>query len=143
MEYSKDGMRLTEGFEQCRLKAYQDKGGVWTIAWGHTRGVASGLTCCQAQADCWLMEDIGFAEAAVNQLVTAPLSQGEFDALCDFVFNCGARNFQDSHMLALLNEKNYTGAAAEFDRWDHVGGMEVAGLLRRRQAETTEFEGAD
>jgi lysozyme len=31
-------------------------------------------------------------------------------------------------------------AAAQFDRWDIAGGQVLAGLLRRRQAETTEFQ---
>jgi len=44
-------------------------------------------------------------------------------------------------MLDLLNQGNYTGAAEQFDRWDKAGGKIVAGLLRRREAEKSEFNG--
>jgi lysozyme len=43
-------------------------------------------------------------------------------------------------MLKLLNAGNYQGAAEQFDSWDHAGGKVVAGLLRRRQIETNDFE---
>lgn len=145
--YSKDGLHLTESFESCKFRAYQDQGGVWTIAWGHTRGVTAGLTCIQAQADAWLWEDIGFAETAVDALVTVPLTQDEFDALVDFTFNLGPGKFRYSTLLRLLNSGNYSGAAAEFDKWDYVAGKQCAGLLRRREAETQDFtqgaQGAD
>ena len=44
MTYSKAGIQLTERFEGCRLAAYPDTGGVWTIGYGHTKGVAEGRT---------------------------------------------------------------------------------------------------
>jgi lysozyme len=141
MEYSKSGLQLTERFESCKLTAYQDTGGVWTIGWGHTGPeVVAGLTITQEQADAWLADDTEYAVDAVNYLVTVPLTQAEFDALVDFVYNVGRANFFKSTLLAKLNAQDYAGAAAEFDRWDHVGGKVVAGLLRRREAEKQEFE---
>jgi lysozyme len=141
MIYSRSGLEVTKRFELCRLRAYQDAGGVWTIGWGHTRGVGQGLTCIQAQADAWLPEDYHFAEAAVNRLVSVPLTQCEFDALVDFTFNLGGPRLANSSLLRLLNSGNYSRAAAEFDKWDHVGAKELAGLLRRRETETAEFNG--
>lgn len=139
MKYSQSGVKLTEGFEHCRLVAYQDSGGVWTIAWGHTRGVSKGLTCIPLQAEAWREEDMRLSEAAVNQLVTVSLTQGEFDALVDFDYNVGSEALKNSTLLRLLNAGNIPGAAAEFDKWDHVKAKVVAGLLRRREAETAEF----
>ena len=63
----------------------------------------------------------------------------EFDALVDFAFNCGCGAFAGSTLLKLLNAGDYPGAAAQFDVWDHASGKVVAGLLRRREAETQEF----
>lgn len=143
MNYSSNGENLTKQFEADggpRLVAYQDSGGVWTIAWGHTAGVVQGMTCDLDQAQAWFDEDLAWAVSEVNKLVTIPLSQPEFDALVDFVFNCGAGNFDHSTLLRLINQDNMNAAALEFDKWDHVGGQVVAGLLRRRQAETSEFE---
>lgn len=55
------------------------------------------------------------------------------------VFNVGSGNFATSTMLKLLNAGDYAGAAAQFDRWDYSAGVQVAGLLSRRQDETQEF----
>lgn len=137
MKYSKDGLHLTEQFEGCRLSAYPDTGGVWTIGYGHTSGVHAGMVCTQSQAEAFLQEDVSHAEREVNRLVQVPLTQSEFDALADFQFNTGALG--KSTLLELLNAGDYHGAAAQFERWDRVKGVEVAGLLRRRKAEEEEF----
>ena len=140
MEYSKNGLSLTEQFESCRLTAYPDSKGVPTIGWGHTAGVYPGQTITQEQADDFLMADVQNAVAHVNNLVHIQLTQNEFDALVDFAFNCGCGAFASSTMLRLLNAGNITGAAYEFQRWDKADGTVVAGLLRRRIAESTEFQ---
>lgn len=139
MTYSSDGLHLTEQFESCKLAAYLDDAGVLTIGWGHTAGVQLGDTCTQAQADAWLAQDIQWAAAVVNHYVIVPLTQPEFDALADFVFNVGSGNFKSSTLLTKLNAGDYAGAAGEFERWDKASGVVVAGLLRRRVAEKSEF----
>ena len=133
------GQKLTESFEQCRLDAYPDSKGVPTIGWGHTRGVSLGQSCTQAQADAWLDEDVATAVYAVNHYVAITLNQHEFDALVDFVFNVGSGNFATSTLLKKLNCGDLAGAANEFEKWDMSGGQHLAGLLRRRIAEKTEF----
>lgn len=141
MEYSKSGEQLTESFEGCRLTAYQDSTGIWTIAYGHTKGVTAGMICTQDQADQWLTEDIAFAVANVNRKVHIPLTQGEFDSMVDFDFNLGNGSLDSSTLLKLVNSGDFAAAANQFDEWDHAGGQVVAGLLRRRQAEEQEFLG--
>jgi|ERR1700722_3204942 len=141
MQYSKSGFALTERFEKCALTAYWDAlGKVWTIGWGHIRGVTQGLTCSQAQADQWLAEDMACCEADVNANVTVPLNQDQFDALCDFSFNLGCSALNSSTLLKELNAGDFQGAAQEFQKWDHAGGAVVAGLLTRRLAEAQEFD---
>jgi lysozyme len=141
MQYSKSGETLTESFEGCRLSSYQDQVGVWTIGYGHTRGVGPGMLCTPAQAEAWLIEDIQWASDTVNKYVTVVITQGEFDALVDFTFNLGANNFWHSTLLKLVNKGDFTAAANEFAKWDRAGGKVVAGLLRRREAEEAEFNG--
>jgi len=142
LTYSKDGLTLTEQFEGCRLVAYQDQVGVWTIGYGHTgSGVASGLTITQDQAIDLLTSDVAASAAYVNAAVTVELQQNEFDALVDFVFNLGRGAFAGSTLLKNLNAGQFDAAAAQFDLWDHAGGQVVAGLLRRRQAEQAMFQG--
>lgn len=91
-----------------------------------------------------MLEDIAWAENEVNRVVKVPLTQGEFDALVDFVFNCGSGNFEHSTVLRLVNDNipNREQAAAianAFAAWDKCGGVELPGLLRRRRAEAEEF----
>lgn len=142
MDYSKQGLALTEGFESCRLTAYRDIKGVLTIGYGHTGlEVVAGLVWTQNQADTALVCDTQHAVNTVNRLVNVELSQTAFDALVDFVFNVGSGNFAGSTMLKLINSGNLDAAAEEFDKWDHASGQVVAGLLRRRKAEKQEFNG--
>src|SRR5271166_29191 len=141
LPYGKDGLQLTENFEGLRLTAYQDQVGVWTIGYGHTGpDVYAGLTISQNDATALLMHDVATAAACVNRLVTVPLTQDEFDALVDFVFNLGTQAFATSTLLRKLNAHDFNGAIAEFVKWDHAGGQVVAGLLRRRMAEAQLFQ---
>lgn len=143
MNYSKDGLALTERFEGCRYNAYQDVVGVWTIGYGHTDGVYAGQTCTAEEAEEWLLEDVASAVDAVNRLVTVELTQDEFDSLVDFTFNLGTGAFTHSTLLAYLNDGDFEAAADQFDLWDKAGGRVVAGLLRRRQAEAALFRAGE
>lgn len=142
MRYSKALLDLLESFEGCELKAYQDNGGVWTIGYGHTKDVYPGMWITLQQAENFADQDLSLAESYVNAFVYAELSQNEFDALVDFVFNLGAENFRQSTMLSLLNEGDYRAAADQFARWDRCKGVILAGLLRRRLAEKALFQTA-
>jgi lysozyme len=143
MEYSKNGLHLTESFEGVRLSAYPDPatgGDPWTIGYGHTGSdVYTGLTITQEQAEELLMKDVQKAVVAVNAKVTTEITQEEFDALVDFTFNCGAGNFSNSTLLKKVNARDFENAALEFEKWDMAAGKHMAGLLRRRHAEAQEF----
>lgn len=149
MKYSVQGIALTEKFEGCRRSAYWDAlGKVWTIAWGHTRGVKEGNYCSMEQALAWLLEDLALAEYDVNLhcaelIVAGELTQGEFDALVDFAFNLGCDALNKSTLLRLVQHHDMEHAALEFEKWDHAGGKVVAGLLRRRQEEKQMFLGKE
>ncbi|QNI36925.1 lysozyme [Edaphobacter albus] len=140
LTYSDAGLALTKQFEGCSLEAYQDQAGVWTIGYGHTGQVKPGTACSQTQADAWRREDIAKAETCVHHLIKIPLTQGQFDALVDFVFNLGCSNLAGSTLLRCVNARQFEQAALEFLRWNHVGGVEVKGLTRRRKAEAERFQ---
>lgn len=137
--YSEEGYALTKEFEGLRFKAYQDQGGVWTIGYGHTRGVKPGDICTLEQADAWLHEDIAGVVACVQRLVKVPLTQEQFDALVDFVFNLGCGSLAGSALLRCVNAGQFEQAALEFLRWNRVGSVEIEGLTRRRKAEAELF----
>ena len=92
------GLALIKQYEGCRLAAYRCAAGVWTIGYGHTAGVHSGMTITQAQADAYLQQDIAKFEGYVNNPayvpITEQLNQNQFDALVSFAFNLGAGNLR-------------------------------------------------
>lgn len=140
LAYSIRGLAFTEKFEGLRLTAYQDSVGVWTIGCGHTGSdVHPGLTIAHEQARALLLKDVESAVATVNRLVTVRLTQNQFDALVDFVFNAGAGNFAGSTLLRDLNAGNYAGAAAQFSKWVHAGSQILPELVERRKADQLLF----
>lgn len=143
LQYSEQGLRLTKDSEGLELVAYPDpgtknhpdpieRGKPWTIGYGHTKGVYPGMTCTEAQADAWLREDVKWAERAVKDLVEVRLSQGQYDALVDFVFNVGRKAFLNSELLQKLNQGRYSEVDAELAEWIFSGGKVFQGLVTRR-----------
>lgn len=143
MKISAAGKALIKSFEGCRLSAYLDSVGVPTIAWGRTKDVKMGDTCTQEQADAWFDEEMPEYEGYINDSVTVPLEQHQFDALTSFVYNLGPASLRHSTLLLKLNQGNYIVAADEFPKWNRAGGKVLAGLTRRRQAERAMFIGLD
>lgn len=137
--YGREGLDLTEHSEGLRLEAYQDSVGVWTIGYGHTKGVKKGDVITQEQAEAFLKEDIQQAVADIERLVKQPLTQHQFDALVDFDFNLGSGNLASSTLLKKLNAGDYAGAALEFQRWNRAGGKVLSGLTTRRTEEADLF----
>jgi len=70
-----------------------------------------------------------------------PLSQGQFDALVDFVFNLGSGRLASSTLLKILNAGRYADAAEQLLRWDQAGGKECPPLKARREAELALWQG--
>ena len=136
---SQAAIDLVKASEGLRLEAYQDAGGVWTIGYGHTRDVQPGDVITQQQADDFLQADLAEAAEAVASLVKVPLNQGQFDALCDFVFNLGEGDLERSTLLRLLNAGNYQAAAQQFRVWVMAAGEVLPGLVKRRAAERDLF----
>lgn len=142
MKTSEAGKALIKSFEGCRLEAYRDSAGVPTIGWGRTKGVMMGATCTQEQADAWFDEELPEYEGYITYHVKVPLEQYQFDALVSWVYNLGPANLQQSTLLKKLNRGDYIGAADEFKKWNRAGGVELAGLTLRREAERDMFLGA-
>jgi lysozyme len=137
MQLSETGLGLLKGFEGFRSRTYLDVAGLPTIGYGHrllsSESFPDGIAELHAAA--LLTADVRAAELAVRRLVKVLLTQGQFDALVDFVFNLGAARLAGSTLLAKLNAGEYEVAAEQLLLWDHAGGKEVAGLKYRREAE--------
>jgi len=137
VQMSNAGLDMLRQFEGLRTSVYKDVVGLETIGYGHRvlpgESFPTGIT--REPADQILAHDVALAEATVNQLVSVEMSQGQFDALVDFVFNLGPRSLSSSTLLKELNDGQTADAGKQILRWDHAGGVEVAGLTRRREAE--------
>jgi len=141
MKISDNGIDLIKAFEGCELEAYQCSADVWTIGYGHTRGVSEGDVFSQEDADTTLRKDLEEFESYVSDLVTIPLTQYQFDALVSWTFNLGPTNLGESTMLTRINDSKFLDVPYEIQRWNKAGGKVVAGLARRRAAEAKLFQG--
>lgn len=140
MNISQKGLNLIKSFEGLELKAYKDAVGILTVGYGSTGPhVTAGMTITESQAETLLKSDVGRFEKGVEELVTVPLNQNQFDALVSFSFNLGLGNLKSSTLLRKLNSLDYIGAANEIPRWDKAGGKVLKGLTRRRLAEKELF----
>ena len=139
MKTSDKGIDFIKGFEELRLEAYLDGGGVPTIGWGHTKGVKLGQTITLEQAEKFIREDLQEAELCVERQVPYGLAPHQFDALVSLVFNIGVTAFTKSTLLKKLDQNDIQGAADQFERWCFDNGKKVKGLLRRRLAEKQIF----
>ena len=150
MEISGNGIKLIKELEGCRLQAYDDYTGkpvkaggtvkgTLTIGVGHTgKDVFKGQIITQEQATELLKNDIKNVEKTINEVVKAPLTQNQYDALCSFVFNIGTGAFRGSTMLKLINQNKFAQAADCFKDW-HRGNNVPHLLDNRRRKEKALF----
>jgi lysozyme len=140
---SQAGYSLIKTFEGFREKAAPLASDGWVIGYGHTVSARKGAQISKSDAAALLQWDITRLEAPLCDLIYAPLSQNQFDALISLVFNIGLANFQGSSVLRRLNEGCPVAAAAGFDAWRRakLSGevIIVDALVRRRAAEKALF----
>lgn len=143
MKISQQGINHIKNFEGCKLKAYRDIVGIPTIGTGHTKGVKMGMTITQAQAEQFLKDDITPIEKALNNL-HINFTQGEYDALCSWIFNLGIGSFNQSTMKKyILAGKDDISITDQLVKWHNAGGKPLLGLKRRRVVEANMFLGRD
>lgn len=109
--------------EGCRLKAYRDTVGVWTIGYGHTGPeVKEGLEISQEQADDWLVEDVEEAICDAKAVVASfdALDFARKTVMVNMAFNLGRKKLSTFHAtLAAVNAGDYQSAALHMlaSRW--------------------------
>jgi len=143
MLISKKTFEKIKEFEGCRLNAYLDMGGTWTIGYGHTGKVMRGDRISQQQADELLEEDIMTVERQLLALKDAEVGEwtkGQWDAVVCFVFNVGIGNYQKSLLRkAIMQKKDAYVIDKLWRSWSHVKGTWVSGLAKRRNWELERF----
>lgn len=140
------GRSLIESFESCVLAPYQDVRGIWSIGYGHTKGVTENSPpITQAQADVLLESDLIGAENLVSKFIRTSLTDNQFAALVSLTYNAGYPPLAGTigRLLNSVTSPDYQGAADAFLLWNkaHIDGVlqEVGGLTRRRMAERALF----
>ncbi len=105
-----------ENAEGCKLTAYPDTEGVWTIGWGHELpnqdGSARGLTWTQDQADDQLLDDISIAQAFARGLTEWQSLDTDCrrNALTELCFEMQHRWLLFKNTRAALLAQNWKGA---------------------------------
>lgn len=131
---------LIKEYEGCRLDAYQDQAGVWTVGYGQTGpGIVEGTHVSQGVAEAMLKDTLSHLGDDLFALVGWRLNQNQYDALISLTYNIGLGALKNSTMLKDILAYRLPDAANEFLKWNHVSGIVNEGLTNRRQAEKTLF----
>lgn len=139
MRASETLVTFLKKMEGCKLQAYKDAVGVWTIGYGHTKGVKQGDRITQFQAEQFLRDDLRLFEDAAGKVRNVN-TQGRFDAVVDFMYNCGVGNFNSSTLKKYIEGGRATWEIQEqFLRWVNAGGKKLGGLVSRRIWEAARF----
>lgn len=150
------------GVEDRVSTVYKDSNGKPTIGVGHLLTpsermsgkiliagvpVRYELGLSNAQIDQLLRQDLAKAEAAVNEGITVPLTQVQFDTLVVFVFNVGRSAFLESGkgggvcgVARAINEGRLQDVPGELRRWIYDDGLVSKGLINRRNHEINLWE---
>lgn len=145
MNINKATIDLVKDFEGCKLTAYRDPIGVWTIGYGTTARAGlgiiptGGMTITQAEADQLLADGLNKFADQIRPMINAGLNDNQFGACVSLAYNIGAHAFGTSSALKHINAGDYDKAANAILLWNKAGGKVLKGLVRRREAERKLF----
>lgn len=145
MNINKATIDLVKDFEGCKLTAYRDPIGVWTIGHGTTARAGlgiiptAGMTITQAEADQLLADGLNKFADQIRPMINAGLNDNQFGACVSLAYNIGAHAFGTSSALKHINAGDYDKAANAILLWNKAGGKVLKGLVRRREAERKLF----
>ena len=132
-----DLIKKSEGF---RAEPYKDAAGFATCGYGHKLVDAAETATTpwtEEYASQICQQDAQRACDEMAALVKVALTQGQIDALTDFVFNMGSGRLAESTLLKVLNFGEYQNVPNELRKWVMGGGVKLPGLVARREAEVT------
>ncbi len=140
-----------QGIEEFKPNAYKPTpNDVWTIGYGHTgfvdgKPITPGMKITKEKAEELYRKDF---ESHIYPLknIQVPLTNNQKIALASFLFNVGPGVLnKNSDILKKLNDRDYKGAANEFDKYIYqtnkkTGKKEILnGLVNRRKREKVLF----
>lgn len=137
---NESGKNLIKSFESCKLTAYKDSTGTWTIGWGHTgtvdgKMIVSGMTITQEKADSLFDSDLVKFENIVNAYNSKyHFTSNEFSALVSFAYNVGSIK-----QLTANGTRSKKAVADAMLKYVYSKGIKLNGLVRRRKKERELF----
>jgi len=137
MQAEKNCIDLIKKFEGLRLESYKCPAGLWTLGYGNTQW-ENGIRVKENQ-----VIDIQRAEKLLiywvskyADRITVKCNQNQFDALVSFSYNVGIGNFDSSTLKKkVIANPNDPTIRDEFMKWVSSRGKQLAGLVKRREAE--------
>lgn len=137
-------LNLVKEFEGCKLTAYRDEVGVWTIGYGITNADRSitgklmhkGMKISKDTAEKWLRESLikKYLPLVLKYDKQYNWNQNELDALVSFCYNIGSIK-----QLTADGTRSKAVVASKILQYNKAGGKVYRGLTRRRKAERELF----
>ena len=156
MKVSDKALGVIKHHEGTRQRPYRCPARLWTIGIGHVMYPEQGRLKLEERDGfalrpeddrLWSMEEVNGIlasdlqrfERGVESLVPVSLTQGQFDGLCSFSFNCGLGTLQRSTLRQKVLRGDMEGAAEEFLKYCMAAGKLLKGLQNRRKDERILF----
>jgi lysozyme len=156
MNVSPKALRAIKHHEGLRQRPYRCSALMWTIGVGHVLYAAQGKLpldqrmgfllkpeddrkFSMEEIDAILAADLRRFELGVERFCPVVFTQGQFDALVSFSFNCGLGTLQRSTLRQKVLRGDMQGAAEELLKYCMVGGKPLKGLQNRRKDERALF----
>jgi len=158
MKVSAKALGVIRHHEGVRQRPYRCPAKLWTIGVGHVLYPEQGRLKLEErdafplrpeddrqfsmeEVNGILSADLQRFERGVEKFCPVPLTQGMFDGLTSFSFNCGLGTLQRSTLRQKLLRGDKEGAAEEFLKYCMAGGKILKGLQNRRIDERALFLG--
>lgn len=145
MKISDKGIALIKKCEGCKLTAYKDSTGVWTIGYGMTNAcksitgltIKAGVKITQAQADEMLVKVLNQKYVPLVNKYDSKyhFNQNQLDALVSFAYNIGSID-----KLTNNGKRTIAEISKKIPEYNKAGGKVLAGLTARRKAEKALFD---
>ncbi|MDO8892310.1 MAG: lysozyme [Sulfurimicrobium sp.] len=131
-----EGFHRVPKHDPHRAYPYICPAGFWTIGFGHLCD-PNHPPITENEAEGFLAQDLQAALRATLRYcpVLATESETRLAAIVDFTFNLGAGRLQTSTLRRRINQRDWSAATSELQRWVRGGGKILAGLVVRREAE--------
>ena len=128
-------IEIIKKYEGCRLTAYKCPAGVYTIGYGHTKGVKKNDKITQEKAEEYLQTDlVRFMKNVDKYDKIYHFTNNEYCALLSFAFNLGSID-----QLTAYGTRSKKTIASKMLLYVNCNGKPLRGLINRRRAEFNLF----